>query len=234
MTMTCKDGQWAVDSSSIANMFSCTEEGATQNQMGNVMVCKDGQWAYDSTATAEANKCDEEGATKTDSSSMMGMTYATTYVCKDGQWTMNMNMGTGVSGTPCDVEDSTKTENGKSYICKEGKWERDKAAEAEKNKCDEEGATKDSTTNTYGMSMTMTYVCTDGQWKANYTGGGMNFGGDSTGTMPSFGGGMNFGGDSTGTMPSFGGRGDSTGTMPNFGGGNFGTKPVVKDSTAAE
>jgi len=99
-------GMMSFDSTAFASMFSCSEEGATQNQMGYVSVCTNGQWVYDSTATAEANKCTEEGATKTDSSSMMGMTYATTYVCKDGKW--SMNMGSGVSGTPCDVEDSTK------------------------------------------------------------------------------------------------------------------------------
>jgi hypothetical protein len=78
-------GGMTFDSTAFASMFSCTEEGATQNQMGYVRVCTNGQWVYDSTATAEANKCTEEGATKTDSSSTMGFTMAMTYVCKDGQ-----------------------------------------------------------------------------------------------------------------------------------------------------
>ena len=109
------------------------------------------------------------------------------------------------------MEDSTKEENGKSYICKEGQWARDREADAERNKCDEEGATKDSTS----MGMSMKYVCTDGLWKmdmSSFTGGGFNMG------------------DSTGTGFNFGGRRDSTGGF-NIGGG---TKPVVPDSTATE
>ena len=65
----------------------------------------------------------------------------------------------------------------------------------------------------------MKYVCTDGQWKmdmSSFTGGGFNMG------------------DSTGTGFNFGGRRDSTGGFNMGGGGNWGTKPVVPDSTAAE
>jgi len=55
-------------------------------------------------------------------------------------------------------------------------------------------------------TMTVTYVCTDGQWKmdmSSFTGGGFN-------------------------------TGDSTGGFNMGGGGNWGTKPVLPDSTAAE
>jgi hypothetical protein len=138
-------------------MFSCTEEGATQNQMGYVRVCTNGQWVYDSTATAEANKCTEEGATKTDSSSTMGFTMAMTYVCKDGQWKMDASGFQGGSST-CDVEDSTREQYGMSYICKDGKWTRDKEAEAAKNKCDKEDSTK--------IENGKSYICKEGQWAA--------------------------------------------------------------------
>ena len=89
MTMTCKDGQWAVDSSAIAELMKC-EAGETMEQMGMVMTCKDGQWAYDSTATAAANKCDEEGATKTETMSMMGSDIEMKY-------TLRMNRGAVVN-----------------------------------------------------------------------------------------------------------------------------------------
>ena len=68
----------------------------------------------------------------------------------------------------------------------------------------EEGATKDST---MMGTMTVTYVCTDGQWKmdmSSFTGGGFSTG-DGTGT------GFNIGG-----------------------GGNSGTKPVVEDPAPTE
>ena len=42
MTMTCKDGQWAVDSAALADMMKC-DAGETMEQMGMVMTCKDGQ-----------------------------------------------------------------------------------------------------------------------------------------------------------------------------------------------
>jgi hypothetical protein len=98
MTMTCKDGQWAVDSAALADMMKC-DAGETMEQMGMVMTCKDGQWAYDSTATAAANKCDEEGATKTETMEMGGGNgFEMTYVCTDGKWEMKMPDFSGMFG----------------------------------------------------------------------------------------------------------------------------------------
>ena len=42
------------------SMMACSEEGATQNQMGMTLTCKDGQWTADSSAFASMFSCSSE------------------------------------------------------------------------------------------------------------------------------------------------------------------------------
>lgn len=115
------DSSFVFDSTAIADMMKCDEEGATQNQMGIKMTCTDGQWTVDSSSIADMMKC-EAGETM----EQMGMVMK----CEDGHWTLD-SAATAAANT-CDEEGATKTEsmsmgggNGfeMTYICKDGQWE---------------------------------------------------------------------------------------------------------------
>ncbi len=115
------DSSFTFDSTAIADMMKCDEEGATQNQMGIKMTCTDGQWTVDSSSIADMMKC-EAGETM----EQMGMVMK----CEDGHWTLD-SAATAAANT-CDEEGATKTEsmsmgggNGfeMTYICKDGQWE---------------------------------------------------------------------------------------------------------------
>lgn len=124
ITATCVDGQWVVDSSSVADLRKCSPDGDTMEMMGTVMVCKDGNWEVDSAATEAASKCDEEGATKTEPMSMGGFEMEMKYVCKDGEWIVDMSsfgggMPGGEGGGNWNMGDSTGASQGRSDW---GKW----------------------------------------------------------------------------------------------------------------
>lgn len=114
------DSSFTFDSTAIADMMKCDEEGATQNQMGIKMTCTDGQWAVDSSSIADMMKC-EAGETR----EQMGMVMK----CEDGHWALD-SAATAAANT-CDEEGATKTEKSSmgnyememNYVCKDGKWE---------------------------------------------------------------------------------------------------------------
>ncbi|WP_458449723.1 hypothetical protein [Fibrobacter sp.] len=115
------DSSFVFDSTAIADMMKCDEEGATQNQMGIKMTCTDGQWAVDSSSIADMMKC-EAGETR----EQMGMVMK----CEDGHWALD-SAATAAANT-CDEEGATKTETmdmggaysmEMTYICTDGKWE---------------------------------------------------------------------------------------------------------------
>lgn len=114
------DSSFVFDSTAIADMMKCDEEGATQNQMGIKMTCTDGQWAVDSSSIADMMKC-EAGETR----EQMGMVMK----CEDGHWALD-SAATAAANT-CDEEGATKTEKSSmgnyememNYVCKDGKWE---------------------------------------------------------------------------------------------------------------
>ena len=118
------DSSFTFDSTAIADMMKCDEEGATQNQMGIKMTCTDGQWAVDSSSIADMMKC-EAGETR----EQMGMVMK----CEDGHWALD-SAATAAANT-CDEEGATKTETmdmggaysmEMTYICTDGKWEMQK------------------------------------------------------------------------------------------------------------
>jgi hypothetical protein len=118
------DSSFVFDSTAIADMMKCDEEGATQNQMGIKMTCTDGQWAVDSSSIADMMKC-EAGETR----EQMGMVMK----CEDGHWALD-SAATAAANT-CDEEGATKTETmdmggaysmEMTYICTDGKWEMQK------------------------------------------------------------------------------------------------------------
>ena len=77
-TLPGSDTTFVLDTTAIADMMKCDEEGATQQQYGMTMTCVDGQWAVDSSSIADMMKCEPEGETM----EMMG----TVMVCKGGSW----------------------------------------------------------------------------------------------------------------------------------------------------
>lgn len=116
------DSTFTFDSTAIADMMKCDEEGATKEQYGMTMTCTNGQWAVDSSAIAEMMKC-EAGETM----EQMGMVMT----CKDGQWAYDSTAT--AAANKCDEEGATKTETMSmmgsdiemKYVCKDGQWQMD-------------------------------------------------------------------------------------------------------------
>ncbi len=162
-------GPAAFDSTAIADMMKCDEEGATQNQMGIKMTCTNGQWVADSASIADMMKC-EAGETR----EQMGMVMK----CEDGHWALDS--AATAEANKCDEDGATKTETMEmggaysmetTYICKEGKWEMQMP--------DFGGMFGDDSTGGFPGGGNWNF----GDSSFTMPGGGMNFG-DSSFTMP--------------------------------------------------
>ena len=124
-TMICKDGNWAVDSSS-ADQYACDEEGATKDMdMGGLtmkMVCEDGAWTPSEDAMDDLLKCDEEGATK--DLDMGGLTMK--MVCVEGEWTVDQQSADEMFA--CSAAEEGQKKEMDIYgmvmpmVCQDGEW----------------------------------------------------------------------------------------------------------------